>query len=259
MDDALGDALVVEVGDLLAQDEVLEQRRPAQAGLQRILVVGDRHALVGRQMTAGRVHPHAVERSVGPVDPEVRLAAPHLRRAGAFLDRAAPHNRVRRPVAHSLRRPHLRVVRSVLGRLRLVERLCGGELLGAGLLGIQRGRARRRRQRARCRRRKRGRAGDGAKRRSEARVRPTRAGTIGTLRCDGLLLGHEILFAAGRELERDHGARPRCQLEGGRRVRFPGYVLSRLSLLKLIEEGFHLVPHRRELFRGKVLLDLREE
>ena len=28
--DALGDALVVEVGDLLAQDEVLEQRRAAR-------------------------------------------------------------------------------------------------------------------------------------------------------------------------------------------------------------------------------------
>ena len=152
----------------------------------------------------------------------------------------------------SLRRPHLRVVRSVLRRLRLVERLCGGELLGAGLLEIQRGRARRRRQRARRRRRKRGRAGDGAKRRSEARVRPTRAGTIGTLRCDGLLLGHEIF-------SRSRSARSRCELEGGRRVRFPGHVLSRLSLLKLVEEGFHLIPHRRELFRGKVLFDLGEE
>ena len=39
VDDALGDALVVEVGDLLAEDEVLEQRRPAQPGLQRVLVV----------------------------------------------------------------------------------------------------------------------------------------------------------------------------------------------------------------------------
>ena len=53
MHDALGDALVVEVGDLLAQDEVFEQRRPAQPGLERVLVVGDRHALVGRQR-AGR-------------------------------------------------------------------------------------------------------------------------------------------------------------------------------------------------------------
>ena len=42
MDDALGDALVVEVGDLLAQDEVFEQRRAARAGLELVLVVGDR-------------------------------------------------------------------------------------------------------------------------------------------------------------------------------------------------------------------------
>ena len=49
MDDALGNALVVEVGDLLAEDEVLEQRRPARAGAQRVLVVGDRRALVGGQ------------------------------------------------------------------------------------------------------------------------------------------------------------------------------------------------------------------
>ena len=35
MHDALGDALVVEVEDLLAQDEVFEQRRAARAGLER--------------------------------------------------------------------------------------------------------------------------------------------------------------------------------------------------------------------------------
>ena len=52
VDDALGDPLVVEVGDLLAEDEVLEQRRPAQAGLERVLVVADRHALVGGQRAA---------------------------------------------------------------------------------------------------------------------------------------------------------------------------------------------------------------
>ena len=34
MHDALGDALVIEVRDLLAQDEVFEQRRPAQSRLQ---------------------------------------------------------------------------------------------------------------------------------------------------------------------------------------------------------------------------------
>ena len=49
MDNPLGDALVVEVGDLLAKDEVLEQRRAAEARLQRVLIVRDGDALVGRQ------------------------------------------------------------------------------------------------------------------------------------------------------------------------------------------------------------------
>ena len=49
MHDALGDAFVIEVGDLLPQDEVLEQRRPARVGAQRVLVVRDGCALIGRQ------------------------------------------------------------------------------------------------------------------------------------------------------------------------------------------------------------------
>ena len=39
VNDALGDALVVEMRDLLAQDEVFKQRRPAHAALQGILVI----------------------------------------------------------------------------------------------------------------------------------------------------------------------------------------------------------------------------
>lgn len=56
MHDALGNALVIEVGDLLAQDEVFQQRRPAWGGAQRVLVVANRNALVGGQLrmrTAG--------------------------------------------------------------------------------------------------------------------------------------------------------------------------------------------------------------
>ena len=49
VDDPLGDALVVEVEDLLAEVEVLEQRRAALADPQRVLVVGDRDALLRRQ------------------------------------------------------------------------------------------------------------------------------------------------------------------------------------------------------------------
>jgi len=48
MHDALGNALMVEVRDLLAQDEVFEQRGAAWRVAQRVLVVGDRNALLGR-------------------------------------------------------------------------------------------------------------------------------------------------------------------------------------------------------------------
>ena len=37
--DALGDALVVEVHDLLSKDKVLEQDRSLIAGVQRVLVI----------------------------------------------------------------------------------------------------------------------------------------------------------------------------------------------------------------------------
>jgi hypothetical protein len=49
MDHALRDALVVEVEDLFPEMEVLERGRAAPAGLQGILVVGDRAALRGGQ------------------------------------------------------------------------------------------------------------------------------------------------------------------------------------------------------------------
>jgi hypothetical protein len=49
VDDALGNALVVEVEDLLPEVEVLQQRRPPRADPQRVLVIGDRRALLGGQ------------------------------------------------------------------------------------------------------------------------------------------------------------------------------------------------------------------
>ena len=45
----LGDALVVEVHDLLAEVEVLQQGRAPRAGPQRVVGVVDRHALRRRQ------------------------------------------------------------------------------------------------------------------------------------------------------------------------------------------------------------------
>ena len=54
MNHALGDALVIEVRDLLAHQDVFEQRRPAHTGLERVLVVADADTLVGRQYPARR-------------------------------------------------------------------------------------------------------------------------------------------------------------------------------------------------------------
>jgi hypothetical protein len=49
---SLGDALVIEMKDLVAKDEVLEQRRAARASLQRVLVIGDRRTLLRCQHIA---------------------------------------------------------------------------------------------------------------------------------------------------------------------------------------------------------------
>ena len=70
--DALGNPLVIEVGDLLAEDEVLEQRRPAQAGLERVLVVANGHALIGGQRPIGGVDADPIERSDGLVGADGR-------------------------------------------------------------------------------------------------------------------------------------------------------------------------------------------
>ena len=65
MDHALGDALVVEMGDLLAKDEILQQHRAARADSQRVLVVRNRDTLVGRhdRVIATR---HLMQFATGP-------------------------------------------------------------------------------------------------------------------------------------------------------------------------------------------------
>ncbi len=52
MDDPLGDPLVVEVSDLLAQVMVLEQHRAACSGLQGVVGVGQTCSLGRRQVGA---------------------------------------------------------------------------------------------------------------------------------------------------------------------------------------------------------------
>ena len=50
MDNPLRDPLVVEVGDLLTKDEILEQNGATDASLERVLIVRDCKAVVGGQV-----------------------------------------------------------------------------------------------------------------------------------------------------------------------------------------------------------------
>jgi hypothetical protein len=52
MDDALRDALVIEVRDLLPEVEVFEQCRTPQPCLQRVVSIGEPYALSRRQELA---------------------------------------------------------------------------------------------------------------------------------------------------------------------------------------------------------------
>jgi len=47
--DTLGNSFMIEVRDLFAEDEIFEQRGTPPPGLQRILVIGDRQALIRGQ------------------------------------------------------------------------------------------------------------------------------------------------------------------------------------------------------------------
>ena len=87
MDDPFGDAFVIEVGDFFAEDEVLEQRRSAQSRLERTLIVGDRHALVGGQRLIRRVNPDTVQRTHRRVVADVGTSAAGLVGAVQFAHR----------------------------------------------------------------------------------------------------------------------------------------------------------------------------
>jgi len=47
VNDTLWNSLVVEVRDLFAKDEVLQKSRAAAIGPERVLIVGNRVALIG--------------------------------------------------------------------------------------------------------------------------------------------------------------------------------------------------------------------
>jgi hypothetical protein len=49
VDDALGNALMIEMGDLLPEGKIFQERRTSIPGFQRILIVRDDDALIGRE------------------------------------------------------------------------------------------------------------------------------------------------------------------------------------------------------------------
>lgn len=55
MHDTFGNSFVIEVCDLLAKDEILEQGGPAITRFERILIVVDANALIGCEKFAGSV------------------------------------------------------------------------------------------------------------------------------------------------------------------------------------------------------------
>ena len=65
MNDAFRDPLVIEVKYFLPKDEILEQRRAASAGLERILIVGNRDALVGGELPCRRIRALPVNTLMG--------------------------------------------------------------------------------------------------------------------------------------------------------------------------------------------------
>src|SRR5688572_1637401 len=141
MHDALRYALVIEVSELLAKDEVLEQRRPAQSRLQRVLIVADRDALIRRERSTARVDAYARERIVRGVSARRRRLAGFRRRV-AFRQRARTHLRVQGVDTLPGLRPRGRL--AVLARFRGIERkrlrndLGGFELRGGGVTSATR-------------------------------------------------------------------------------------------------------------------------
>ena len=61
MHDPLGDALVIEARDLLAEMKVVDKGRSAHARLERVVRVREREPLIGREDGAVVVHPAPFE------------------------------------------------------------------------------------------------------------------------------------------------------------------------------------------------------
>src|SRR4030095_3115748 len=85
VDDALRNALVVEVRDLFTQNEVFEKRRTAQSGFERVLIVGNGDTLIRRQRPFARIHSHTIKGAVRLVLTDDGSAAADLVRSVLFL------------------------------------------------------------------------------------------------------------------------------------------------------------------------------
>ena len=148
--DALGDALVVEVRDLLAQDEVFERLGPRTPAFSesRLFEIGMPWFDVSRR-PAG-VDPDAIERGVCGFSPGWWLARPRLGGFVRFGERAAAGERLggvrQTPVCgwraalavlHRLQRVVRQGVRKRLGRNDLPrESIAGGRLVMRSVVGL---------------------------------------------------------------------------------------------------------------------------
>jgi hypothetical protein len=89
MHDALGNALMVEVRDLFPEDEIFQQRGSAQAGLERVLVVRNRHTLIRRQCSSAGIDSRAIERTVAGIETQRWIAFADLQRCIGLGERAS--------------------------------------------------------------------------------------------------------------------------------------------------------------------------
>ena len=106
VDDTLRDALVVEVRDLLAEVEILQERRPALPRLQRVISVRQAHSVCRGQPVTGLGAPtaHAVAGGCRGTGRPYRSRCGLVCRAREPPDRRSdPRARVRRRLAGGLR------------------------------------------------------------------------------------------------------------------------------------------------------------
>ena len=124
MHDSFGDPFVIEMRDLLAEDEILEERRPAKAGFQGILIAADRHALIGGEHLTRRIHPLRSERAIEGLRLERRCAA--LRGFILLAQRTRAGARRRHLLMRAFRGPD-GIGGRILTRFRRVEGHCFGK------------------------------------------------------------------------------------------------------------------------------------